>query len=154
MLISPRLLAFINVLSAPAAALTVEHISEAELRGYTAALAEQTSSSRWQQLWHHSRRAGHFDSAGAQPRFTLPLRDIPGMVRQTLAEPHQLRIQTPTLTRLRRDFSPRVTGQVAERPLTAICLLVDWRGAPEKTTQKPLRAADLFYVSFAKAEPC
>jgi hypothetical protein len=142
------------LLAAPAAALTVDSVSETELRRYTATLAEQAGSSQWQQLWRNTRKLGHFSPSGAQPRFTRPMRDIPGLVRQTLARPDQVQVRPPTTTYLRREFGPQTTGQAGGRQLTAICLLVDWRGAPEKAFAAPLNAQELVFVSLVNVKPC
>lgn len=146
-------LASLSLLAMPAVALTVEDISERELRGYTATLAEHAGASQWQQLWSNTRQQRHFDTAGPQARFTLPMREIPGLVRQTLTAPVQVQRLPPTRTQIRRDFSPRITGMAQDRPLTGICIWIDWRGAPERT-DRPLSAADLRYVSLARAKPC
>jgi hypothetical protein len=144
----------VSLIAAPALALTVDSVSETELRRYSATLAEQASNTQWQQLWRNTRQNGRFDDTGAGPRFTLPMREIPGLVRQTLAAPDLLQISLPTSTRLRRDFGPRTTGQARGVELTAICVLVDWRGAPDPTFQAPLQPHDLFYVSLTNTEPC
>lgn len=146
-------LAALSLLATPAAALTVDQVNEKELRGYMATLAEHAGASQWQQLWSNTRQQHHFDTSGRQARFTLPMREIPALVRQTLTAPLQVQILPPTRTQVRRDFSPRVIGVAQDQPLTAICVWLDWRGAPERT-DRPLGAADLRYVSLTSAKPC
>ena len=147
-------LALASLFCTPAAALVVEHVTEPELRRYSAALAVHATNFQWQQLWHSSRLQGYFSPTGPQLRFTLPMRDIPGLVRQTLADPDQVQVRSRTKTYLRRDFSPRTVGQARGHDLTAVCVLVDWRGAPDTFTPGPVKAHELTYVSLARTEPC
>lgn len=134
-----------------ASALTIEALPETDLRRYAATLAEQAGSSQWQLLWQHTRAAGHFQAAGAQPRFTLP---IPALVQRTLAQPDRIDRLSATRTRLRHNIGPRIAGEAAGTPLTAICLTVDWRGASEPTAGQAVDPASLRHVSLLAAEPC
>ncbi|WP_225774448.1 hypothetical protein [Pseudomonas sp. Marseille-Q5115] len=147
-------LALTATLAGPAGAITLGTLTDADLRRYSAALADHAGSSQWQLLWQNSRAAGHFKPTGAQPRFTLPMRDIPALVQQTLAEPDRIDRLGTTRTRLRRNISPRIAGEMNGTPLNAICLTVDWRGASEPASGKPTDPATLRFVSLIVTEPC
>lgn len=147
-------LALAAAFAAPASALTIDSLSDHDVRGYAAILANQTSSSQWQQLWRNTRLAGHFDSAGSQPRFTLPMREIPDLVRQTLVQPDHIERWGTSRTQLRRDFSPRVAGKSQGQDLSAICVALDWRGATQPGAGRPIDDTELRYVSLLKAKPC
>jgi len=142
-------LALAATFASPVNAITLDTLTDTDLRRYSASLAEHAGSSQWQLLWQNSRAAGHFKATGAQPRFTLPMHDIPALVQQTLAEPDRIDRLGTTRTRLRRDISPRIAGEMNGTPLNAICLTVDWRGASEPADAKTLR-----FVSLIAAEPC
>src|SRR5690606_8331342 len=98
---------------------------------------------QWQQLWKRSRDAGHFQASGEQPRFTLPKKLIPELVRDTLVRADSATPQQSTLVLYRRDFAPRITGTEAQHDLTAICLRVDWRGVPDNPRPEQLAGASL-----------
>lgn len=142
-------LALAAIFAGPLNAITLDTLTDTDLRRYSASLAEHAGSSQWQLLWQNSREAGHFKATGAQPRFTLPMRDIPALVQQTLAEPDRIDRLGTTRTRLRHNISPRIAGEVNGTPLNAICLTVDWRGASELANAQSLR-----FVSLIAAEPC
>lgn len=147
-------LALATTLASPASAITLDAFTDTDLRHYSATLADQAGSSQWQLLWQNTRAAGHFKPIGTQPRFTLPMRDIPPLVQQTLAEPDRIDRLGATRTRLRRNISPRIAGEINGTPLNAICLTVDWRGASEPAKGKPADVASLRFVSLVTAEPC
>lgn len=147
-------LALAATLAAPVCAITLDTLTDTDLRRYSASLAEHAGSSQWQLLWQNSRAAGHFKATGRQPRFTLPMRDIPALVQQTLTEPDRIDRLGATRTRLRRNISPRIAGEMNGTPLNAICLTVDWRGASEPASGQPADAAALRFVSLIAAEPC
>lgn len=140
--------------AAPAAALSVHTLTETELREASARLADRAGSSQWQQLWSRTRAAGHFEATGRQPRFTLPMREVPAVVRHTLLDPHQVHVRGQTRVHLRRDFSPRVTGAADGQVLTAVCLTVDWRGASDSTRNARPEDAELTFVGLHSTEPC
>ncbi|MBF7140897.1 MULTISPECIES: hypothetical protein [Pseudomonas] len=140
--------------AAPAAALSVHTLTETELREASARLADRAGSSQWQQLWSRTRAAGHFEPTGRQPRFTLPMREIPTAVRHTLVDPHQVQVKGQTRVHLRRDFSPQVTGTADGQVLTAVCLTIEWRGAPDSTRNARLEDAGLTFVGLHSTQPC
>jgi hypothetical protein len=147
-------LMLLATLALPASALSVNTLTQTQLREAGARLAEHAGSSQWQQLWARSRAAGYFAAEGHHHRFTLPMRDIPPVVRQTLAAPDHVQVQGQTRTQMRRDFAPDTIGTVDGRRLTAVCLVIDWRGASDRRQDELLENADLTYVTLSSARPC
>lgn len=146
------LAATLALASAGAHALQTTDLPEARLRAYAVTLAGVVGSSQLQQLWKRTRDAGHFGNAQGAAYFTAPMRDIPSLVNQTLAQPDELAAFKQTQVNYRRDFSPQVVGKAGEAALTAVCLQVDWNALPPSAQPEHGQAMGL--VSLLTARPC
>lgn len=136
----------------PAYALDTENLSAATLQIYGKALSKTATTYQWQQLWKNTRDAGHFDRAGPQHRFTVPMSELPALLSTTLGEAHSTTTRKTTQALYRRDFAPRVVGVHDKTPMTAICLWVDWRSLPDYATPADGRA--MYMVSLMLTRPC
>lgn len=140
-------------LAAPSAhALQTTDLADDHLRAYAATLADVAGSSQLQQLWKRTRDAGHFGGAQGSAYFTAPMRELPALVRQTLAQPDELAALKQTQVTYRRDFSPQQIGRAGEGPLTALCLRVDWNALAQ--TAQPDNGQAMGLVSLLIARPC
>lgn len=153
----PHTLAFtlaatLALASAGAHALQTTDLPEASLRTYAATLAGAASSSQLQQLWKRTRDAGHFGGAPGTAYFTAPMRDIPALVNQTLAQPDELAAVKQTQVDYRRDFKPQEVGKADAVALTAVCVRVDWNALPASTPADHGQAMGL--ISLLVARPC
>lgn len=124
-------------------ALQTDQLPSEGLRQLSATLADSAGSSHWQQLWKRTRDAGYFQADGQQPRFTLPMTQIPERVRETLGQAGSITPQKSTLALYRRDFAPQVVGVQGNQSFTAICLSVDWRSVPDDPQPEQLIGANL-----------
>jgi hypothetical protein len=140
------------VTSVNAHALQTIDLPESSLRAYAATLAGAVGSSQLQQLWKRTRDAGHFGGAQGTAYFTAPMRDIPALVNQTLAQPDELAALKQTQVDYRRDFSPQVVGKAGAAALTAVCLRVDWNALPQSA--QPDHGQAMGLVSLLTAKPC
>lgn len=148
-----RNLSFLLILASGLShAMSTENLSEASLKAYGQSLAAAAGSSQWQQLWQRTRAAGYFNQDGAQARFTLPMKLIPGLVSSTLHDAHSVQPDKGTQALYRRDFAPRVVGTEGPQALTAICLNVDWRSLPEHTPATD--SGQMGSVSLLLVQPC
>lgn len=134
--------------------LALQGMEASQLRHYSAMLGEHAGTSQWQRLWQTTRQRGYFAMEGKQPRFVLPMRELPAAARQTLNAPDHLEIASGAQMHLRRDFSPSVIGTAEGRPLHGLCLTVDWSDAPDLRPGQAWSPADLFHVTLRLAEPC
>ncbi|MNE86610.1 hypothetical protein D3C80_1837280 [compost metagenome] len=115
-------------------------------------MANAAGASQWQQLWHRSRLAGHFDSQPTTAYFTLPQTLLPNAASLTLSDPSETSAINRTQVLYRREFRSQSIGNQAERTLNALCVLVDWRTLPEHALARP--APYLGQVSLLLARPC
>lgn len=146
------LVATLALASASAHALQTTDLPDHHLRAYASTLAGAVGSSQLQQLWKRTRDAGHFGGAQGIGYFTAPMRDIPALVNQTLAQPDELGALKHTQVDYRRDFSPQVVGKAGDTTLTAVCLRVDWNALPQSA--QPDHAQAMGLVSLLLARPC
>ncbi|MFJ4374466.1 hypothetical protein ACIP1T_17905 [Pseudomonas japonica] len=137
--------------SLDAHALDSERLSEADLLALASHLAQSAGSSQWQQLWQRSRSAGHL-SPGNVAHFTLPQPQIAQLTRATLDNPQSAQAESGTRARYRRDFQPLVLGNDNGKPLTALCLWVDWRTLPERVSGSA--TSWMGQVSLLVSKPC
>lgn len=138
--------------SAGAHALQTTDLPEASLRAYATTLADVMGSSQLQQLWKRTRDAGHFSGAQGSAYFTAPMRDIPTLVKQTLAQPDGLTALKQTQVDYRRDFHPQEVGKAGADALTAVCLRVDWNALPRAA--RPEHGQAMGLASLLTARPC
>lgn len=137
--------------SLAAHALNTEQLPDATLLALGSSLAQNAGSSQWQQLWQRTRAAGHL-TPGAAAHFTLAQATIVELVTATLGAADAVSASKGTRAHYRRDFSPLVTGMDNGRPLSAICLWVDWRTLPENAIAASAR--HLSQVSLLVSHPC
>ncbi|MNG79131.1 hypothetical protein D3C79_377370 [compost metagenome] len=133
-------------------ALDTRHVPTEQLLALGNALAVQAGSSQWQQLWQRVRQAGYLQARRGQAHFTVEQPQLPALARQTLAEATQVKSVGQTRTLYRRDFPGQVIGKRDETPLTALCLVVDWRTLPPSLLGTP--HAYLQSSSLIDAYPC
>lgn len=134
-----------------AQALTTEDLPESTLHALGAALAQNAGSSQWQQLWQRTRSGGHL-APGNTASFSLPHPLLAERVKATLADADTVAAEHGTHARYRRDFLPEVVGTDNGTALSAICLWVDWRSAPQRPSlPKP---AEMGMVSLLVSQPC
>lgn len=152
MLAHPLLFALAVSASALTPASDRHDVTDATVRVLARQVADGAGNFQWQQLWQHARNTGRFETAGLQPRFTLPQRALPALARQVLAAPDGMVRRHPEQAVLHRDFSPQVIGLVGELPASGLCLTLGWRGLtanPRAQTLEPLQQASLSAI-----EPC
>ncbi|MDD2061131.1 hypothetical protein N5D52_18805 [Pseudomonas sp. GD03860] len=147
LLSSFALLACINAQAIPTTTLSPE-----QHHALGKQLAETAGASQWQQLWHRSRLAGYLDSQPTGAYFTLPQAVLPEAARLTLSDPSVTSALNQTQVLYRRDFPSQSIGRQGERPLNALCVLVDWRTLPEHALARP--APYLGQISLLLARPC
>ncbi|MBD1589552.1 hypothetical protein [Pseudomonas typographi] len=146
------LLAMATFAVGPAYALDITQLDEQRLRQYSHTLAKTASQTQWQLLWQASRRAGLFAPSGPGLRFTLAHTHLSLAARQTLQTPDSITRHPPGHTHSRREFAPLTVGAANGQVLTAICIMVDWRGV--ETHAAPQDGTALEQARLLEITPC
>lgn len=150
-LMSSTLLLGFGFLACNAFALQTEDVPASKLKAYGVTLDAAAGMTQWQQLWKHSRDAGHFLPQGSQERFTVPQRRVPDMISTTLTQADSVTAIKPTQALYRHDFGEEV-GVRNQEKLTAVCLWVDWRVLPDGSD--PADPSYMGGVSLVLTRPC
>lgn len=149
----PHLLSTVGLLVCiEAQALQTIDLDPSHLKTLGTSLANSAGNSQWQQLWQRSRQAGHLGSPETREAFTIPMQEIPSLVKATLASAERVQGLKKTQALYRRDFAPQVVGARGGTPLTAVCLWVDWRSFPDNAL--PRQTALMAQVSLLVTHPC
>ncbi|WP_449433609.1 hypothetical protein [Pseudomonas putida] len=100
-------------------------------------LATNAGASQWQQLWQRVRSAGYLQAQPGQDHFSVGQAQLPELVRSTLAQADQVSAVDTTRALYRRDFPGRTVGLRDGQPLSAVCLIVEWRSLPQSAVSAP-----------------
>nr|WP_314873510.1 hypothetical protein [uncultured Pseudomonas sp.] len=147
-------LRIITLWFAATSALAVERLalSEDRLQQLGSQLAERAGSSQWQQLWQRVRSAGYLQPQATGLHFRVEQRELPRLAHETLAHADQVRLLEQSHAEYRKDFAPTLVGSKNAHPLTALCLLVDYRALPINMVDAP--HAYLAGVTLLNSYPC
>lgn len=151
MLILRSLIIALGLLAGAAQALETTSTPPATLKAYAATLEQAAAGNQWQQMWKRSRDNGAFALQGEHPRFTISQDKLPDMSHTTLGSATSVWAKNTTQALYRYEFTAPI-GSIANLPVNALCLLVDWRTLPAGT--RPDDAGAMASVSLLLALPC
>ena len=151
MLILRSLIIVLGLFAGAVQALETASTSPATLKAYAATLEQAAAGSQWHQMWKRSWDNGAFTQHGEHPRFTVSQDKLPDMVRTTLGSATSVWARNTTQALYRYEFTTPI-GSIANRPVKALCLLVDWRTLSASTRTDD--ASAMASVSLLIALPC
>lgn len=151
-MLKPAVFILLILQSIPSHALDTRPLTPEQLITLGGALAAHAGSSQWQQLWQRTRAAGHLQPKPGRAHFTLSQAQLPQLARQTLAQADHAEARDKTFALYRRAFPGQAVGLLDGQPLSALCIVIDWRSLPQNMADSP--HAYLSSASLVHSYPC